>query len=87
MATVIAVHQDVAGKWRWNAVNTANRRRIATSGESFASEESALRAANGAKLAMGSATVRVVKPPPPLRVDLQTRQRMRQEALQRFVRP
>lgn len=61
METII-VHQGRDQRWRWHAVDLGNRKIIATSGQSFASEFNARRAAEGAKSSMASAPIEVRRP-------------------------
>jgi uncharacterized protein YegP (UPF0339 family) len=63
MATEIRVFEGHDRKWRWHAINLGNHTIVATSGESFASEANAKRAAEAARVAMLSAPVRVVRRP------------------------
>ena len=48
MAARFEPFEDTAGKWRWRLID-GNNRKVATSGESFASRSNALRAARNVK--------------------------------------
>jgi uncharacterized protein YegP (UPF0339 family) len=55
---VLDVFQDEGGRWRWH-IFAGNGRRIATSGEDFASKGNARRAARGMARLMFGSTVKV----------------------------
>jgi uncharacterized protein YegP (UPF0339 family) len=56
------VYADSAGKWRWRLI-TAKGRKIAASGEAFASKANAVRSARLVQRVARRAPVKIVTPP------------------------
>ena len=55
------VYRGKDGRWRWNLRSIGNNKLIASSGESFYSQENAERSAALVKRVAGSAPIRVVR--------------------------